>query len=90
MRLFLFLIFLLTPSMPFLWAEDEPKTIEFQDFDEGSQAHGAAYLGDAMYPRTPMPSHADWKPMPFYYKHCTEVGPRFYYSKTAYDCTTIP
>ncbi|MAE75085.1 MAG: hypothetical protein CL675_13410 [Bdellovibrionaceae bacterium] len=56
------------------------------EYDDNSNAVGAAYTGEASYPRKPMKSHADWRPLLFYFKECTEVGQKFYYSKTAYDC----
>jgi len=60
------------------------------DYDENSTAPGAAYVTDAMHVRVPMKSHADWKPFPFYYKECTEIGEKFYFSKTYYSCSTLP
>ena len=87
MRFILFFAILINPQL--LWSDDKA-TIPHMDYDEDSKAHGSAYIADAMYPRKEMPSHADWKPIPFFYKHCTEVGPRFYYSKTAYDCSGPP
>ena len=69
-------------------SSQEKHTIGMQDLDGGSQAHGAAFLTDAINIRTPMEVSApDWRPLPFYFKECTEVGERYYYSKTAYDCT---
>ena len=62
-------------------------TIGQEDYDENSTARGPAYVSDAIHVRKPMKSHADWRPIPFYYKHCTDIGKKFYYSKTAYDCT---
>ncbi len=67
----------------------EPKTIGFEDYDDNSKAHGAAYRADAMHTRRPMPSHSDWKPLPFYFKHCTEIGEASFYSKTSYICTEL-
>ncbi|MDC0980467.1 hypothetical protein OAQ84_01890 [Bdellovibrionales bacterium] len=49
-------------------------TMPMRDYDEDSKARGAAYVTDAMHVRRPMPSHSDWKPLEFYYKHCTKSG----------------
>ncbi|MCB0384748.1 MAG: hypothetical protein KDD43_05085 [Bdellovibrionales bacterium] len=62
-------------------------TIGMEDLDENNQANGAAFLVDAMHVRRPMPGHKDWKPLQFYFKHCTELGEEIYYSKTSYECT---
>ncbi|MCB9026591.1 MAG: hypothetical protein H6625_09765 [Bdellovibrionaceae bacterium] len=62
-------------------------TIGQEDYDENNTAIGAAYRVDAMHIRRPMPSHSDWKPMQFYFKHCSEIGEKVYYSKTSYECT---
>lgn len=51
-----------------------------------SDAAGAAFITDAISIRRPMRSHADWKPWEFYYKSCSEIGEKYYYSKSAYDC----
>ena len=65
-----------------------PKFIGMEDYDDESQASGHAYVTDAINIRTPMKvSDPDWKPIRFYFKDCTEVGERFYYSRTSYDCT---
>ena len=64
------------------------KTFGREEYDQNSTARGPAYVGDGMTVRTPMISRPDWRPIPFYYKHCHDSGQRFYYSKTAYDCTT--
>ncbi len=66
----------------------KPKTIGQEDYSEGSQAVGAAYRADAMHIRRAMPSRpADWKPLDFFFKHCTEIGERTHYSKTSYECS---
>ena len=52
-----------------------------------SQAPGAAYTGEAMNYRKKMPSRPNWRPLEFYYKHCSQMGEGSYYSKTAYECT---
>lgn len=62
-------------------------TIGMDDFDQNNHAHGAAYVVDSMHVRRPMPGHKDWKPLEFYYKHCTELGDASYYSKTSYTCS---
>ncbi|MCC7403557.1 MAG: hypothetical protein IT288_04085 [Bdellovibrionales bacterium] len=62
-------------------------TIGTEDLDQNNQAHGAAFLVDAMHVRRPMPGHKDWRPLQFYFKHCTELGEEVYYSKTSYGCT---
>lgn len=62
-------------------------TFGLEDLDEGNTAHGAAFLVDAINIRTPMPSRSNWKPMEFYYKHCTEIGARVDYSKSSYECS---
>ncbi len=60
------------------------------DRDDHSTADGAAYTADSMNFRKEMPSHSDWSPTPFYYKHCSEVGPGSFYSKTSYECSSAP
>ena len=57
------------------------------DYDENSSAAGAAYVVDAMSARRPMPSRPDWKPLEFYFKHCTSIDSKVHYSKTSYECT---
>jgi hypothetical protein len=66
-----------------------PRTIGTEDLDENSQADGGAFRVDAMQVRRPMPSHADWKPQEFYYKHCSPSSDVPFYSKTAYSCTDL-
>ena len=81
-------LFLLSWLSLALGCASEPKTIGLEDYDfPESTAHGAAYRADAMHIRRPMPSHADWKPLQFYYKTCTEIGEQTFYSKTSYECT---
>ena len=87
MSRFVILILSLAMSFSILSCESKPKTIGLEDYGENSQAHGAAFRADAMTIRRPMPSHADWKPLQFYFKHCTEIGEGSYYSKTSYECT---
>lgn len=83
---FLFLsLFLMNLS-----CQSGPIKIPITDYDQKSQAHGAAYTANAMEVREEMPGHSDWKAFPFYYKHCNEVGERYYYSKTSYNCTSLP
>ena len=53
---------------------------------ENSKAHPAAYSGESMYFRKPMPAHSDWEPVDFYFKQCTEVDSKVHYSKTSYEC----
>jgi hypothetical protein len=77
-------LFLLSLS---IGCAQSPKTIGLEEYDQNSQAHGAAYRVDAMHIRKPMPSHADWKPLEFYFKKCTEMGEGSFYSKTSYVCT---
>lgn len=57
------------------------------ELDSGSRAHGAAFTADAMHFRQPIPDRSGWKPLEFYFKHCTEIGEESYFSKTSYDCT---
>lgn len=61
-------------------------TMMLPDRDAASSADGAAYTADSMHFGKPMPSRPNWKPMEFYYKHCTEADNKSYYSKTDYDC----
>lgn len=63
-------------------------TMTLPDPDAASQADGAAFTADSMHFRKPMPSHSDWRPMEFYFKHCSEIGEEAYFSKTSYECTT--
>lgn len=81
--LFISLLFLLLGCS----TTGQHSTIGQEDYDAENSAHGAAYRVDALHIRRPMPSHADWKPVQFYFKHCTEIGERFYYSKTSYECS---
>ncbi|MCB0421846.1 MAG: hypothetical protein KDD61_12675 [Bdellovibrionales bacterium] len=64
-------------------------TIPFQDYDEGSQAHPASYVIDAMHVRRPMPSHSDWRPLEFYYKHCSRIDDEkpYYPRSVQFECT---
>lgn len=57
------------------------------ELDGGSTAPGAAFTADGMHFRKEMPLHKDWKPLEFYFKHCTEIGEKPYFSKTSYECT---
>lgn len=59
------------------------------DGDQGSQADGAAYAGDGMLFRKPMPDHRDWKPFEFYYKHCALSGEQdqYEFTQNVYECT---
>ncbi|MEZ4871741.1 MAG: hypothetical protein R2827_05725 [Bdellovibrionales bacterium] len=82
-RLVILFVFITTVGC----ATAEPKQFGMEDYDQDSQAHGAAFRVDALNTRTPMELSApDWKPIPFYFKECTEIGPQYYYSKTAYEC----
>jgi hypothetical protein len=64
------------------------KTIPFQDYDENTNAHHGAYVIDAMHVRRPMPSHSEWKPIEFYYKHCTTIDSHAHYPKTnTWECS---
>ncbi|MCB0411343.1 MAG: hypothetical protein KDD22_02385 [Bdellovibrionales bacterium] len=58
------------------------------ELDGGSQAVGAAYAGDSMHFRKSMPLHQDWRPMEFYFKECSLIDDKPYYSKTAYSCAS--
>ena len=64
-----------------------PPGIGLEDYDENSTADGAAYITDSFNIRRAMPSRPDWKPMEFYFKHCTEIGEGTFYSKTSYECS---
>ena len=67
---------------------ESQKSIPFQDFDENSKADSAAYVVDAMHVRRPMPSHADWEPLDFYYKHCTKINEKAHYPKgESFECS---
>lgn len=52
--------------------------------DTNNRAPGAAYSN--MMVNKPIPSRPNWKPVEFYYKHCTAMSSKSYYSKTEYDC----
>ena len=67
-------------------AEPNGKFLGLDDYDQDSTAHGAAFRVDAMTVRRPMKSR-DWKPVEFYYKHCTEIGETAYFKKTSYECS---
>ena len=67
-----------------------PKYIEMGDLGKNSRAPGSAYAADAMYIQPLMKSHADWEPQPFYFKECSEIGEKAYYSKTYYECNSGP
>ncbi|NQZ02178.1 MAG: hypothetical protein HRT45_16085 [Bdellovibrionales bacterium] len=54
--------------------------------DTYNRAPGSAYTADAMTIQKPVPTRPQWKPLQFYYKHCTQVDSRVHYSKTSYDC----
>lgn len=66
-----------------------PVTYGGQDdsYDEESTADGAAFLTDAIHVRHPMPKRPTWRPLDFYYKHCTSLGKKSFYSKHEYDCS---
>ena len=53
--------------------------------DSNNRAPGAA--SSNMMFNKPIPSRPNWKPVDFYYKHCTAMSSRSYYSKTEYDCS---
>jgi hypothetical protein len=57
------------------------------DFDEHSEASPHAYVADNMELKRKMPTRPEWRQQNFYFKHCREVGRRFYISKTAYECS---
>ena len=63
------------------------KTQGMEDYSEGSQASGHAYVTDAIMIRGPMPYRPEWKPIEFYYKRCEEVGQRHPWTATYYECT---
>ena len=48
-------------------------TIGQEEYDDSSSADGAAFRTDAIHIRKPMEGHLDWRPVPFYYKHCSEA-----------------
>jgi len=52
--------------------------------DINSQAPGSAF--NNMMIDKPIPSRPNWKPMEFYYKHCSSMNSKSYFSKTEYDC----
>jgi hypothetical protein len=71
-------------------SKPEPSTFMMPDPDEASTAHGSAYTADSMHYRKPMPSHSDWKPAEFYFKHCSQVdSEKPWFSKTAYTCSGL-
>ncbi len=52
-----------------------------------SQAEGAAYTGDGMLFRRPIPRRNTRVPdVDFYFKHCTLSERQSHYSKTSYTC----
>ncbi len=54
---------------------------------EKSQAEGAAYTGDGMLYRKPIPHRRTRVPdVNFYFKHCSLSGEQSHYSKTSYTC----
>lgn len=59
--------------------------------DTYNQAPGHAYTADSMHIRKPMPIRRDWRPMEFYYRHCSQesLRERPYASKTAYTCSAV-
>lgn len=68
--------------------KEKPDHLPIQEYDGNSKADGHAYYGEAMMIRTPMTNSAkDEKPVRFFFKDCMQSDPKFYYSKTAYDCT---
>lgn len=73
----------LTPSFA---DTDERPRFRLPDYDQDSKASPHSYVADTMMVRRPMPINKDWKPMNFYFRHCTEIGEKYYYSKTAYEC----
>ena len=70
-----------------LACQSTPETIGLEDYDENSNAHGAAYVSDAIHIRKPMKSRSDWKPWEFYYKHCSLIDERYFMSKASYECS---
>ncbi|MBX7231145.1 MAG: hypothetical protein K1X29_03565 [Bdellovibrionales bacterium] len=57
------------------------------DRDEKNTAPGAAYAGESMHLRKSLPSHRDWQPTEFYFKHCSQTDEAVFYSKTSYECS---
>jgi hypothetical protein len=68
--------------------QSKETTMILPDRDDESTAHGSAYTADSMHFRKPMPSHPDWRPAEFYFKECTQIGEKVYYSKTSYECSS--
>ncbi len=87
MSLRFLLIFTVMTAFFDLSCASGPEGLGMQNYDKNSKAAGAAYRADVMNTRRPMPSHADWRPLDFYYKHCSEIGDESYYSKTSYSCS---
>ena len=90
-RFIIFILFLFELSACSSTSGNGRGTIGREDYDfPESTAHGAAYRSDSMHVRRPMKSrNTDWKPIHFYYKHCTEIGEGTFYSKTSYNCTGL-
>ncbi len=56
------------------------------ELDDLNTAPGQAFTADGLLFRKDMPVRRGWKPLEFYFKECSLVGARVYYSKTSYDC----
>lgn len=86
--LFAFFFLILVSGLGFgCSSANSSATIGLEEFDQDNKAHGASFLVDSMHVRKPMPGHKDWRPLQFYYKHCSDIGEESYYSKTSYACT---
>lgn len=79
--------FLIAAALIGCAATEEEQSIYLPSSDSNSTASGDAYTADSMHFSKPIPSRPDWKPMEFYYKHCSQVDARAYYSKTSYNCS---
>ena len=53
-----------------------------------SRAHPAAYAADSFLPYTPMPKRPP-KKLHFYFKECSAIDGKFYYSNTSYICDDL-
>lgn len=77
------MLFLLTATC----VSSEKTTMGREDYDSKSGAHAAAYRVDAMHTRTLMERRPDWRPVEFYFKHCSRMSESSHFSKTEYECS---
>jgi hypothetical protein len=58
----------------------------YEDNDDGSRAHPAAYLVDRFQVHHQDVQKQKGPNAPFYFKSCSPAGERYFYSRTSYDC----